>query len=126
VETHSRGEVGGQEYTSQYARPYDALIERRPDLIHIPLTCENTNTAMPYIDIVNEIMEYYVANGKLSADAAYDTAGATTAELLAEPQNVIHKAYKVLGEARYPLTLPFDLPARNGARVHQPLRDAAV
>ena len=85
------------------------LIERRPDLPHIPLTCENTHTALPYIDIVNEILEYYVANGKLEEQAAHDTGDATTAELLAEPQNVIREAYDKLREARYPLNLPFDL-----------------
>lgn len=66
--------------------PYEVLIERRPDLPHIALTCENTNTALPRIDLVNEILEYYVAKGKLSEDAARDTGDATTAELLAEPQ----------------------------------------
>lgn len=90
-------------------KPYDALIERRPDLPHIALTCENTHTALPYIDIVNEILEYYVANGKLAKEAARDTGDATTAELLAEPQNVIRDAYYKLREARYPLNLPFDL-----------------
>lgn len=108
----------GHEYTDtyvdksekiKYRKPYDALTERRPDLPHIPLTCENTNTALPYIDIVNEILEYYVANKGLTAEAAYDTGEAVTAELLAEPQNVIAKAYEVLQEACYPLTLPFDL-----------------
>ena len=98
-----------QEYTAQFKKPYDALIERRPDLPHIPLTCENTNVALPYIDIVNEILEYYVANDKLTKDAARDTGEATTAELLAEPQNVIVEAYKKLRTAPYPLTLPFDL-----------------
>ncbi len=90
-------------------KPYDVLIERRPDLPHIALTCENTHTALPYIDIVNEILEYYVANGKLEKAAAHDTGDATTPELLAEPQNVIGEAYKALREARYPLNLPFDL-----------------
>lgn len=90
-------------------KPYDVLIERRPDLPHIALTCENTNTALPYIDIVNEIMEYYVAHGRLEEKAAHDTGNATTAELLAEPQNVIREAYDKLREARYPLNLPFDL-----------------
>lgn len=89
--------------------PYEALIARRPDLPHIPLTCENTHTALPYIDVVNEILEYYVANGKLEEAAARDTGGATTAELLAEPQNVIREAYDKLRVARYPLSLPFDL-----------------
>ncbi len=36
------------------------LMRRRPDLEHIHLTCKNTNTAMPYIDLVNELMEKYV------------------------------------------------------------------
>jgi hypothetical protein len=90
-------------------KPYDVLVERRPDLPHIALTCENTHTALPYIDIVNEILEYYVANGKLSEAATHETGEATTAELLAEPQNVISGAYDMLRETRYPLTLPFDL-----------------
>ena len=99
----------GQEYTEKYKMPYDALIERRPDLPHVPLTCENTHTALPYIDIVNEILEYFVAHGKLEEEAAHDTGDATTAHLLAEPQNVIRRAYDRLREARYPLQLPFDL-----------------
>ena len=99
----------GQDYTAKYKKPYDALIERRPDLPYIPLTCENTNTALPYIDLVNEILEYYVAHDKLEAAAAHDTGDATTPELLAEPQNIIREAYDKVREARYPLTLPFDL-----------------
>jgi ABC toxin-like protein/neuraminidase-like protein/virulence plasmid A protein len=98
-----------QDYTVTFKKPYVALIERRPDIPHIPLTCENTHTALPYIDVVNEILEYYVANEKLDAKAAHDTGNATTAELLAEPQNVIASAYQKLREARYPLALPFDL-----------------
>jgi ABC toxin N-terminal region/Salmonella virulence plasmid 28.1kDa A protein len=106
---HWRDTHNNQDYTAKYKKPYDALIERRPDIPHIPLTCENTNTALPYIDIVNEILEYYVANGKLEEKAAHDTGETTTAELLAEPQNVIREAYDKLREARYPLDLPFDL-----------------
>lgn len=90
-------------------RPYDVLIERRPDLASLELTCANTHTALPYIDIVNEILEYYVAHGKLAEAAAHDTGEATTPELLAEPQNVIAEAYEKVGKARYPLDLPFDL-----------------
>jgi peptidoglycan hydrolase-like protein with peptidoglycan-binding domain len=101
--------LNGQKYMGKYEKPYDALIKRRPDIPYIQLTCENTNTALPYIDVVNEILEYYVANDKLTQDAAHDTGDATTAELLAEPQNVIAEAYDKLRLARYPLTLPFDL-----------------
>lgn len=35
----------------------DVLFARRPDISHIELTCENTNTTLPYIDLVNEILE---------------------------------------------------------------------
>jgi|APLak6261658528_1056013.scaffolds.fasta_scaffold00044_2 hypothetical protein len=93
--------------------PYDWLIKRRPDLPYLPLTCENTNTVLPYIDVVNEILEYSVAYGKLTEEAAYDTGDAKSAELLAEPQNIEPRAYAKLEkrspEACYPLTLPFDL-----------------
>ena len=89
--------------------PYEILNERRPDISNIALTCENTQTALPHIDLVNEILEYYVANDALKAEAARDTGDATTAELLAEPQNLEPKAYATVAGAKYPLTLPFDL-----------------
>ncbi len=38
-----------------------ALFARRPDLGEIELTCENTNTMLPLIDIVNEVLENAVA-----------------------------------------------------------------
>ena len=107
--THGDQDYPHRDANGDAMKPYDVLTERRPDLPHIPLTCENTHTALPYIDIVNEILEYYVAHGKLEEDAAHDTGEATTAELLAEPQNVIRGAYDTLREARYPLNLPFDL-----------------
>ncbi len=102
-------ETRGEPYSPTYEKPYDALVRRRPDLPHIPLTCENTHTALPYIDIVNEVLEYYIAHGRLEEEAAQDTGDVTTAELLAEPQNVIREAYNKLHEARYPVQLPFDL-----------------
>jgi len=37
------------------------LDKRRPDLVHLPLTCENTNTPLPYLDLVNEVLEQAVA-----------------------------------------------------------------
>jgi hypothetical protein len=35
----------------------DRLLQRRPDIGDIDLNCDNTNTELPYIDIVNEILE---------------------------------------------------------------------
>jgi hypothetical protein len=96
-------------FPTPFAAPYDELMRRRPDLASIPLTCENTNVALPYIDIVNEILEFSVAHGALTGDAAYDTGDATTEDLLAEPQHVETTAYDTLRQERYPLTAPFDL-----------------
>lgn len=41
----------------------DVLLRagRRPDLAEIELTCENTDTVLPYIDLVNEVLEDAVA-----------------------------------------------------------------
>lgn len=91
--------------------PQAKIAGRRPDLGALPLTCENTNTAMPYIDLVNEIFEYYIANNNvLDSGAAYDTGSATTADLIAEPQHILPQVYSNnLKQAVYPLNLPFDL-----------------
>lgn len=37
------------------------LLERRPDLGDVELSCENTNTPLPYIDLVNEVLEDVVS-----------------------------------------------------------------
>ncbi len=39
----------------------DVLFERRPDIGEVELTCENTNTPLPYVDLVNEVLENAVA-----------------------------------------------------------------
>jgi len=84
---------------------------RRPDLAALPLTCENTNTAMPYIDLVNEILEYYVFHSQLGDGAAYDTGDASTADLIAEPQHILPQVYSdtLKKKSVFPLGLPFDL-----------------
>ncbi|MDQ1424756.1 MAG: hypothetical protein QOD72_2254, partial [Acidimicrobiaceae bacterium] len=91
--------------------PQTVLFERRPDLQHILLSCENTNTAMAYIDIVNEVLEYYVVNGSLADFTGHDTsADATTADLLADPPFVEASAYLPLTDAVFPVPLPFHMP----------------
>ncbi len=39
----------------------DTLYKRRPDIPHIELSCENINTPLPYVDLVNEILENAVS-----------------------------------------------------------------
>ncbi len=111
--------LNGSAPNSKGFTPLDVLIGtsdgktipgRRPDLGALPLTCENTNTAMPYIDIVNEILEYYIANTRLDIGYAYDTGTASTADLTAEPQHVLPQVYSgPLKQVVFPLNLPFDL-----------------
>jgi len=85
---------------------------KRPDLPHILLTCENTNTPIPYIDLVNEVLESYVAFGQLNPTTAKakvkDTGLSTAPELSANPQYVEEGAYHRLREAVFPTSLPFD------------------
>ncbi|MGD0246679.1 MAG: FHA domain-containing protein, partial [Streptosporangiaceae bacterium] len=92
--------------------PQDILFGRRPDLQYLPLTCANTNTALPYIDLVNETLEYFVANGlSIAGYQGHDTDPAiTSAELLASPQYVDDTAYAVLQNAFFPPPLPFTRP----------------
>jgi len=111
--------LGHCKHNSQGVTPLDALIGnaakkvagRRPDLAHLNLTCANTNTAMPYIDIVNEILESYVALGsKLDKTSAHDSANSTSSELMANPQFIDQHAYRILDSEYYPFTLPFNRP----------------
>lgn len=94
--------------------PQEVLLRRRPDIAHLPLTCENTETPLPYIDIVNETLEYYVANGvrALSLDgyAGHDTGDDVSADLLASPHHVLDAAYAVLAQESFPPPLPFHRP----------------
>lgn len=108
------------------APAYTELMARRPDLEHIDLTCKNTNTPVPYIDLVNELLENYIlnANGFPSAPPiSYQTFG-TAAELAARPEHIYrtpstndHESYDLysyiydnyLKSAVYPGVLPYNL-----------------
>ncbi|UJB21396.1 MULTISPECIES: neuraminidase-like domain-containing protein [Lysobacter] len=94
------------------------ITGRRPDLAHIKLTCENTNTTIPTIDLINEILESVVASGGDAPALPYESSpGITGPELSAAPEHVSEQAYKLVGEALYPITLPYDRLIAT-ARVH--------
>jgi len=89
----------------------DVLLRRRPDLAHLKLTCENTNTIIPYIDLVNEILEYYLAHdGHLDENAAYNIENETQVELRANPQHTHTEAYRRLSNQVFPFQLPYHQP----------------
>ena len=98
----------------------DALLARRPEIQNIALDCTNTNTTLPYIDLVNEILEAAIAppsappGGPPTSLPVIETTG-TSAERRALPQSVSAAVYATtgtatVGTATFPLSLPFDLP----------------
>lgn len=97
--------------------PLEKLFRRRPDLGCLELTCENTFTVLPYIDLVNEVMESFVVHlDKYHADPneprqatleVFNVGDEASSELLAQPQHINYQAYCILKSAVYPFTLPY-------------------
>ncbi len=83
----------------------DILFLRRPDIGNIKLNCDNTNTALPYIDLVCEILENYLIGLK---DFKYQTT-LSQKELRAIPENVQPEAYKIIAAADFPMYNSFNL-----------------
>jgi hypothetical protein len=66
--------------------PGMTLAARRPDLFDLPLTCGNTDTVIPFLRVVNEVLE-----AKVEGDIG-------------------KKPYRTVALAPYPFNLPFLLP----------------
>jgi peptidoglycan hydrolase-like protein with peptidoglycan-binding domain len=100
--------------------PLEKLFRRRPDLGCLELTCDNTFTVLPYIDLVNEVMESFVVHldeyhtdpnvPKKAKLEAFNIEDETSSELLAQPQHTNYQAYCILKSAVYPFTLPYHQP----------------
>lgn len=86
----------------------DVLFERRPDIGNIKLNCENTETPLPYIDLVCEVLENAIAAPNPAPNFAFQTTR-TAAELRAAPEHVREEAYDTLRSANFPLNSAFDL-----------------
>ena len=85
------------------------LFQRRSDLWSLPLTCENTHTLVPYLQIVNEILERYLATKHaLAGDPAIVVYG-----LLATLQRSIREPF-ILPLERLKLYLTFLESSRAG------------
>src|SRR5690606_38483882 len=83
----------------------DILFERRPDIGNIKLNCQNTNTPLPYIDLVCEILENNLIGNK---DFVYQTT-LFQKELRAIPQNIQPTAYTKLAGEDFPMNISFNL-----------------
>lgn len=101
-------DANGREVLEPKKKPLHALRLRRPDIEHIQLSCENTETLLPYIDLVNEILEYYIAHdGELRGNLAKNT-DISAKELRVNPQHTNEHAYEILKRSIYPLSMPFN------------------
>lgn len=97
----------------------DELLARRPDLGTLRLTCENTETPLPHIDLVIEILEAIVASadGKTLSGVAIGETTWDSDLLAAQPEYLKPAAYDIIRVSKYPFaSLPFDLWAEEGRR----------
>jgi hypothetical protein len=91
----------------------DVLFARRPDLGDLDLSCENTNTELPYIDLVCELLEDTVAP---DAGIAYSGAVTTSANPVATVAPALLTALTGAGWAFTADALVYE-PDLAGARV---------
>ncbi|MGV9867048.1 Tc toxin subunit A-related protein [Rhodococcus koreensis] len=82
------------------------LAERRPEVGRVKLDCSNTETPLPYIDLVNEILEaaFPGSDGKTDLQTTRPAD-----ELRATPEHVDETVYDLLRVSDMPLTSSFDL-----------------
>ena len=82
------------------------LHTRRPDLKHILLSCHNTNTPLPYIDLVNEMLENTI---QPPANDAWPQTTWDTEVLSTFPEHINQAVYDVIKTDFSSLSAPFDL-----------------
>ncbi|NUP11808.1 MAG: hypothetical protein HOW73_37650, partial [Polyangiaceae bacterium] len=91
----------------------DEIFDRRPDLPILALSCSNAETPLPYVDLVNEILEVKTAVSTWPTTPIRVDTSHTADELLAEPELIYPNehlaAYRTLRDAVYPFSLPFHL-----------------
>ncbi len=96
----------------------DLLFLRRPDIANLQLDCENSDTVIPYIDLVNEVLEHVVATSQVPFQVPLDwmvedtldlqTEGSAD-DLAAHPEHLNVDAYNRLRLITAPWTLPYNL-----------------
>ena len=103
------------------ATALESLFRRRPDLQDVELSCANTETTIPYVDLANEVMESFIINlNEYSKDVthvpkqtrieAFNSPDIGREDSLWQPQNTKKDSYKYLAHAIYPLDLPYHQP----------------
>ncbi len=97
------------------------LRQRRGDLAGIELSCANTTTEMPYVDLVLELLEQLAVD--VDAPLAPRQTTLAAPELRVQPEHRLDPAYDLTAEAVFPWSLPFDL---SGLRVRAGMAQLGV
>lgn len=103
---------------------YNQLYARRPDLWNTKLTCKNTNTPFPYIDLVNEILEdmmkasgtneasapnpYYIINASGVRETKLDERTLNSIPEYINNDTAVTAPYQKLIAAKYPWNAPYN------------------
>ena len=90
----------------------DILKLRRPDILNLKLNCPNSETPMPYIDLVNEILADAISvpadpNSTINPIWKQTSDGKSADELRAAPEYFNLDAFTILAGANYPHSLPY-------------------
>ncbi|MFF3838107.1 neuraminidase-like domain-containing protein [Streptomyces sp. NPDC001930] len=99
---------GAQTGESRCGPVAEVLHGRRRDLWDVELSKENTEFTLPYVDLVNEVLESAVSPETAVPAAERQSRGGPD-ELRVQPQHVNTGAYDKLRTAVHPWQLPFDL-----------------
>ena len=104
----------------------DILFERRPDLGDIDLGCENAETALPYIDLVCELLEEAI-----TPDPGIDFTGDILDDITKNTGKLSAALLTTLQTAKLPVTdkaLIYETESTTGAAATQPhyLRDTKL
>ena len=90
----------------------DVLFDRRRDIGKIELSCANTNTLVPYVDLVNEILENTIFPQPYGTPYPQSKDGENSNSV--SPEHVNADVYKLLGEKIFPWIQPFNMWAEEG------------
>jgi len=90
----------------------DILNGRRPDLVNLLLNCPNTDTELPYIDHVIELLADKISpptdpNSTINPIWKQTSVNITTAQLSAAPEYFNQSAFVTVANASYPQSLPY-------------------
>lgn len=93
---------------------FTEIDSRRPDIKYIQLNCKNTNTVLPYIDLVNEVLLSHLEGNNPSEALLRDLQTTwETDRLLMEPEHINHigfdQAKAKLKSTLCPISLPYDI-----------------